>query len=53
MQAFGVTAAPTGGVGLQPGDVAPDFTLESLDGNSVSLRDYRGKKVLVFAWASW
>jgi hypothetical protein len=53
MQALGVAAAPKRGVGLGPGDAAPDFTLESLDGEPVSLSDYRGQKVLVFAWASW
>ena len=35
------------------GDKAPDFTLRSLDGRDVSLSDYRGKKVVVFMWASW
>ncbi len=35
------------------GDEAPDFTLRSLDGNDVSLSDYRGKKLIVFMWASW
>jgi hypothetical protein len=44
-------AAPT--AGLRPGDIAPEFTLPSLDGESVSLSDYRGKRLLVFAWASW
>jgi hypothetical protein len=32
---------------------APDFTLPDLDGRPHSLRDYRGKKVLLLAWASW
>ncbi len=53
MQGFGVAEAPRDYVGLRAGDIAPDFTLESLDGKSVSLSDYRGQKVLVFAWASW
>jgi len=53
MQAIGVAEAPATNVGLRPGDMAPDFTLESLDGEQVSLSDYRGEKVLVFAWASW
>ena len=35
------------------GESAPDFTLSSLDGRQVSLSDYRGKKTIVFMWASW
>ena len=30
------------------GDTAPDFTLPDQDGNTVSLADRRGHKVLVF-----
>lgn len=32
---------------LQPGDAAPDFTLTSHIGDSVSLQDLRGKMVLL------
>lgn len=32
------------------GSKAPDFTLEDLDGNKVSLSDYRGKVVLLAFW---
>lgn len=32
---------------------APDFTLPDLNGKSHSLRDFRGKKVLLLTWASW
>jgi hypothetical protein len=32
---------------------APDFELPDLDGNLHRLSDYRGKKVLLSAWASW
>lgn len=32
---------------------APDFTLPDLDGKPHSLSDYRGKKVLLAAYASW
>ncbi len=32
---------------------APDFTLPDLDGELHSLSDYRGKKVLLVAYASW
>jgi peroxiredoxin len=35
------------------GEMAPDFTLPTLDGSTVSLHDYRGKKVIVLIWASW
>ncbi len=32
---------------------APDFELPDLDGELHFLSDYRGKKVLLSAWASW
>jgi hypothetical protein len=32
---------------------APDFRLPDLDGALHSLSDYRGKKVLLYCWASW
>ena len=32
---------------------APDFTLQDLDGNTVSLSDYRGKTVIIDFWATW
>lgn len=32
---------------------APDFTLPDLDGRSHTLSAYRGKKVLLVAYASW
>ncbi len=35
------------------GKPAPDFTLKNLDGEEVSLSDYRGKIVLVNFWATW
>ncbi|MFI1724046.1 thioredoxin-dependent thiol peroxidase [Streptomyces sp. NPDC020489] len=33
---------------LQPGDVAPAFTLPDADGNDVSLSDHKGRKVIVY-----
>lgn len=34
--------------------LASDFTLETLDGNKITLSDYRGKKpVILDFWASW
>ena len=35
------------------GMTAPDFTLESVDGKSVRLSDFRGKGVLLNFWATW
>lgn len=35
------------------GTVAPDFTLESNDGNTISLSDLKGKVIIVDFWASW
>lgn len=32
---------------------APAFTLKDLDGNTVSLSDYKGKTVVVDFWATW
>ncbi len=32
---------------------APDFTLKTFDGKAVSLKDLRGKTVLINFWASW
>jgi hypothetical protein len=33
--------------------VAPDFKLPDMNGKLHSLRDFRGKKVLLLTWASW
>jgi len=33
---------------LAPGDTAPDFTLPDADGQNVSLKDYRGRRVVVY-----
>jgi len=35
-------------VKLQPGTVAPEFTLPDADGRPVSLADYRGRNVIVY-----
>lgn len=37
----------------QTGFLAPDFTLQSASGESVTLSDLRGRPVLVNLWASW
>jgi cytochrome oxidase Cu insertion factor (SCO1/SenC/PrrC family) len=37
------------------GETAPDFTLENMDGNRITLSDFRGKKnvILVFYRGQW
>ena len=38
---------------IHAGEVAPDFTVEMLDGKRVTLSSLRGKVVLVSFWATW
>jgi peroxiredoxin len=35
------------------GDALPPIALPGLDGRNIRLQDYRGKRLLVFMWASW
>jgi len=37
----------------QVGKLAPDFQLPNLEGQAMSLSDFRGKPVLVNFWATW
>jgi len=37
----------------QVGFLAPDFSLETLEGETITLSDLRGKAVLVNLWATW
>ena len=39
--------------GLNIGDMAPGFSIESPDGTSFKLSDFKGKVVLLDFWASW
>ena len=48
-----VQAALDKAMELQTGRPAPDFTLKGLDGQPVSLSQFRGKVVLLDFWASW
>ena len=38
---------------LMIGSPVPDFSLPALDGKEFTLSAQRGKKVLLYAWASW
>lgn len=40
-------------IGLEKGNLAPDFELQTLAGETYKLSDLRGKKVIVNFWATW
>ncbi|MEL3960277.1 TlpA disulfide reductase family protein [Lysinibacillus endophyticus] len=39
--------------GLEKGQIAPDFTLQNLSGENLTLSDLKGKKVILNFWATW
>jgi peroxiredoxin len=45
--------AGLGGRPLKVGEVAPDFTVQTLDGKNLSLAQFKGKFVLLDFWATW
>lgn len=53
------SARSSAGVGISIGgtptigDLAPDFTLKNLQGEEVSLSDFKGQPVLINFWATW
>jgi len=49
----GLVMAGCSAQGPQVGRLAPDFQLQSLDGQTVSLSDFRGKPVLINFWTTW
>lgn len=38
---------------ISPGKTPPAFTAQSLDGKQISLKDYKGKVLLLDFWATW
>ena len=38
---------------IKIGDPAPELAFLTLDGSEIRLSDYRGRRVIVFVWASW
>ncbi|MBB3869972.1 redoxin domain-containing protein [Geobacillus sp. NFOSA3] len=40
-------------VGLSVGNAAPDFSLQTLNGQTIHLSDFRGKPVIVNFWTTW
>src|ERR1700689_916256 len=59
LQIFHRSAAENGGEGgpgsppVSAGEVASPFTLRDLNGNTVSLKEMRGKVVFLNVWATW
>jgi len=49
----GPIGASTPGTGTRQGDLAPDFSLVALNGETVSLSQFRGQPVLINFWAVW
>lgn len=40
-------------VGLEVGNLAPDFELQTVDGKTIKLSSLKGKRVILNFWASW
>ena len=51
--ALGCAVGQDAARGPEIGNLAPDFQLDNLDGQHVSLNDFRGKPLLVNFWTSW
>lgn len=43
----------TNQIGIERGSIAPELKLETIDGEEISLEDFRGKKVFINFWATW
>ncbi|WP_042346560.1 redoxin domain-containing protein [Bacillus massiliigorillae] len=48
-----VSSTPSAKIGNEQGQMAPDFTLNTLDGKAIKLSDLRGQKVILNFWATW
>lgn len=49
----GCSSGSTSEEGSETDSLAPDFQLSSLDGQTISLSDFRGNPVLLNFWATW
>ncbi len=48
-----VQTGTAGEVGIRAGNLAPDFSLMNMEGESVTLSQFRGKVVMLNFWATW
>lgn len=53
VQSTGYEVELTDETGVKKGQIAPDFTLQTLEGETVKLSNYKGKKVVINFWATW
>jgi len=53
LRIFPVATSPALPIGREVGMYAPDFTLQTIDGQSITLSDFRGKIVMVNFWLSY
>ena len=44
---------PTPKVGYEIGNIIPDFSITDLNGKSKSIKEFRGKTVMLNFWATW
>ncbi|MGJ9460493.1 TlpA family protein disulfide reductase [Oceanobacillus sp. CF4.6] len=49
----GGAIAPVESIGIEQGEAAPDFELETLNGEQFKLSDLKGKKVILNFWYTW
>ncbi len=52
-QTFSFGAVPVTRARFTEQAQAPDFSLKDREGKSVSLSDFKGKKIMLLTWASW
>ncbi|MFD1360469.1 TlpA family protein disulfide reductase [Lentibacillus salinarum] len=49
----GAAIVPPGETGVEEGNFAPDFEVDTLSGDTFRLSELRGQKVILNFWASW
>jgi len=49
----GGNLALSGQIGSQVGDIAPDFSITDVEGNQISLSQFKGKPVIIGFFATW
>ncbi|MBY7143569.1 TlpA family protein disulfide reductase [Virgibacillus sp. NKC19-3] len=49
----GAAITPPGSTEIEQGESAPEFEMETLDGEKITLSELKGKKVILNFWATW